>query len=276
MGGLGLSYDEIFVINVAGNNPPVANGDHVVTNVDFGSIDIPEWALLANDSDPDGNSIDVASVSAGMWLAYTAEPGTNGFVRFFVGMADPFSYVATDGLAESTPADVGVTPMFAFGEVQGTDHDDILVARQGEVAGTSFYGNDGNDVLVGTEYADALNGGAGKDIIFGGEDDDTSAGGSDADIFRFTFDLASSTDVSLDGSDTIVDFVWGEDKLEFNGLAGLTLDEFTNLFKVSEGPVDGDGLLDTTLALQVGGWEVNLLGISGHDLDDFYSDSLFS
>jgi Ca2+-binding RTX toxin-like protein len=215
-----------------------------------------------------------------MWVAHTADPGTNGFVSFFVGMAGPFSYVATDGLAESAPGNVSVTSEFdGFSSpamVVGSGNDDILVARQGEIGGTEFHGHDGNDVLVGTEFADTLNGGPGDDILFGGMDDDTSVGGAGADTFRFSFDLANPGDKSEDGFDTIVDFVWGEDKLEFNGLAGITLDEFKTLFQVSEGHLDGDALLDTTLALQVGGWEVSLLGVSGHDLDAFYSDSLFS
>ena len=275
MGGLGLSYDEDFVIKVAGNNPPVANNDSVVTNVDFGTIHIPEWALLANDSDPDGNPIDVAGITAGMWVAHTPDPGTNGFVSFFVGMADPFSYVATDGQAESVSTNVSVTANFAFGQVIGSGNNDILVARQGE--GTVFEGNEGNDILVGTDFADTLNGGPGDDIIFGGEGDDTSSGGEGADIFRFSFDLDSPVEKTLDGFDTIVDFVWGEDKLEFNGLAGLTLDEFKGLFKVGEGVVGNPGVQGTTLALIDGTWEVNLLGVSGHDnLDDFYYDSLFS
>jgi VCBS repeat-containing protein len=280
MDGLGLSYDEIFVINVAGNNPPVAMADNVITNADFAAIEIPEWALLANDSDPDGNPLDVNNV-VGMagFVTHQAGNGANGFVQFLAapGMGGPeqFTYAATDGQANSMPAVVNVSQQPLFAPLEGTDGSDIIVAFRPFPA--ALNGNSGNDILIGGDDSDTLDGGVGDDIIAGGEGDDTSSGAEGADIFRFSFDLASPTDKSLDGFDTIVDFVWGEDKLEFNGLAGLTLDEFSNLFKVSEGPVDGDQLLDTTLALADGTWEVNLLGVSGHDnLDDFYNDSLFS
>ncbi|MBI3042463.1 MAG: hypothetical protein HYY78_06525 [Betaproteobacteria bacterium] len=81
---------------------------------------------------------------------------------------------------------------------------------------------------------------------------------------------------SGDGFDTILDFTWGVDQLEFDGLAGLTLDQFTGLFSVTETDVDGIGGTDTVLALVDDSWGVTLLGVSGHVEQDFYDTSIFS
>ncbi|MDP2326262.1 MAG: hypothetical protein Q8N51_19850 [Gammaproteobacteria bacterium] len=81
---------------------------------------------------------------------------------------------------------------------------------------------------------------------------------------------------SNDGFDTIVDFTWGEDQLEFNGLAGLTLDQFASFFNATEAYVNDDAILDTMLALSDNSWGVTLLSVSGHSEADFYSTSVFS
>ena len=85
------------------------------------------------------------------------------------------------------------------------------------------------------------------------------------------------TVASDDGFDTIVDFTWGVDQLEFNGLAGLTLDQFTSLFDVSGVDADLDGSIDdTVLALADGTWGVTLLNESGHTEAEFHATSIFS
>jgi len=80
---------------------------------------------------------------------------------------------------------------------------------------------------------------------------------------------------SEDGFDTIHDFAWGEDMLELNGLAGLTLDDFTNLFKATETDTDNDGVFDdTTLALADDSWSVTLENVTGHTVTEFYTDAV--
>ena len=81
---------------------------------------------------------------------------------------------------------------------------------------------------------------------------------------------------SHDGSDKIVDFTWGVDKLEFNGLAGLSQNQFASLFAVTQGDVNGDGIIDTTLALTDGSQGVTLVGVSGHTVADFFGSINFS
>jgi hypothetical protein len=96
------------------------------------------------------------------------------------------------------------------------------------------------------------------------------------------FTLASgggttTTATNGDGSDTISDFIWGVDQLEFSGLAGLTLDQFTSSFAVTEADVNNDGIVDTTLlALADGTWDVTLVGVSGHAAGDFFGTGIFA
>jgi len=85
-----------------------------------------------------------------------------------------------------------------------------------------------------------------------------------------------------DGFDTIVDFTWGEDQFEFNGLADVSLDDFKSFFEVTHADVNNNGTSDTVLALKDGTWGVTLLddvdeatGL-GHTVDNFYDSSIFS
>ena len=62
----GAMDTQSIAVTVTENHPPVAVADNVITKFFNGQpVNIPEWALLANDSDPDGDPIDVlGSVSA--------------------------------------------------------------------------------------------------------------------------------------------------------------------------------------------------------------------
>jgi hypothetical protein len=71
---------------------------------------------------------------------------------------------------------------------------------------------------------------------------------------------------SADGHDTVVDYAWGTDQLQLDGLEGMTLEEFKSAFNVE------DSGADTELALADGTWSVKLMGVTGHDEDDFYEE----
>lgn len=79
---------------------------------------------------------------------------------------------------------------------------------------TPILGGPGDDVLVGTDGDDVLSGGAGADRLIGGAGDDRLEGGAGTD--RFVFDQPGS------GDDTLLDFVDGEDLIEFAAAAGVT------------------------------------------------------
>ncbi len=90
----------------------------------------------------------------------------------------------------------------------------------------------------------------------------------------FTTGEGQDTVESTDGFDTIVDFDFAQDKLDFDGLGNLTLAEFTSLFKVTVVDADSDGATDDTqLALLDDSWGVSLLDNNGaHDLSDFHTN----
>ena len=96
---------------VAINDAPVAIADAIVTNITSGNIVIPEWVLLANDSDPEGAVLDITAVSAAAGvtgLSLTANPGSVTFGED--GSAGgTFTYTVNDGAALDNTANGTVT-----------------------------------------------------------------------------------------------------------------------------------------------------------------------
>jgi Ca2+-binding RTX toxin-like protein len=77
-----------------------------------------------------------------------------------------------------------------------------------------FYGNDGNDVLIGGLSHDILTGGAGDDNLIGSNGSDTLIGGIGADTFTF---LSGDP-----GIDTVQDFSKAEgDKLDISNILNV-------------------------------------------------------
>src|SRR4029077_18079814 len=87
---------------------PVAADDIVRTNFDGNSFNVPEWAFLANDADPDGYTLDISGVSNDSSLDnldHTAGSGSNGFITIEDGNSangGSFDYAATTGNATDT------------------------------------------------------------------------------------------------------------------------------------------------------------------------------
>ena len=153
-------------VTITVTGPPVAVDDIILHNdIVTGTLfDVPEWALLLNDTDPNGDELDVSGIKNIVDLngaTHTPGSGTNGFVRFEVGdeFEGSFDYTATDGSA-SADATVAVKGQDA-GNVTGTDADEILLGNE---LNTTFDGGDGNDVFIAGAGNDTIIGGAGDDI----------------------------------------------------------------------------------------------------------------
>ncbi|WP_085584946.1 retention module-containing protein [Pseudomonas sp. R25(2017)] len=70
-------------VKVIPNSPPVAVDDHIITNVLSGNIVVPGELLLANDSDPDGDTLNASPTSFNTgWVAKGADFTGSGAINF--------------------------------------------------------------------------------------------------------------------------------------------------------------------------------------------------
>ena len=167
---------QAIAVTVTANRPPVAFNDNVITKFFNGQpVKIPEWALLANDFDPDGDPIDVSNVvtdsDTGGTATHIPETDTDGYVTFERTSGEgAFDYQAKDvwGAASSLPgATVSVTRDTQGDIIDGTGEQNILVVGK-NFGATKVVGLGGNDILVSWGGNDALSGGDGDDTIDGG------------------------------------------------------------------------------------------------------------
>jgi Ca2+-binding RTX toxin-like protein len=145
------------------------------------------------------------------------------------------------------------------GDQTGFGSDDLITGGAGHdvlygEAGSDFlFGDSGEDVLFGGVGHDRLNGGTGRDVLDGGAGSDWLAGGEGTDFLTG----GTGGDVFVfargGGTDTVLDFEVGVDKLFFDGVA---------LAKQTVSDVNGDGKADLVLQFTNGHGSVTLLGVS--------------
>ena len=207
------------------NDAPVAADDAAATDVDT-PVTI---AVLANDTDVDGDALNVSGVTQGAngavtvnvdnSVTFTPGPGFSG--------SDSFTYSISDGnggddtgtvtvtvanLIEGGPGDDTLNGTKGEDAIFGYGGDDTISGRNGD---DTLYGGDGNDTLNGQGGSDALFGGAGDDILIwdsldaaidGGSGTDTlDARGADVDITGFagTISGIEIIDLTKPGADTV-------------------------------------------------------------------------
>ena len=184
-GGVDTQTITVDVTDVA--EGPIASDDIILT--DWSAIPTPEWALLANDSDPQGGPLDVTNVgnAVGGNVSQIPGVGATGQVNYVVSdVYGPwsFTYQATNGVPGNTAtAGIIYTP---GGTVTGTDANEIL-----------FGGG-----YVQTNITETLIGGGGDDILIGQYlNNDVLQGGEGNDTYGFLFFNVGSQD----GNDVIED-----------------------------------------------------------------------
>jgi Ca2+-binding RTX toxin-like protein len=176
-----------------------------------GTIDVQNWMLTANDTDPDATDhLSVSSVG----------PGTGGGAfgvssdAFFVDdstLGGSFQYTTSDGIATSNSATATVI-------------NDVTTA-------TSLTGTSGDDIIIATNGTETLSGGGGNDILVGNAGSHVMTGGSGNDTFAFL--------QTTDGPGVITDFnnITEHDHIAIsaNGFGGgLTAGmDVTSLFETS-------------------------------------------
>lgn len=174
------SYQDISVTLNGSNDAPTAVSENVITDVGpNGTVDIPAWALAANDTDPD--TIDHLSVN-NVTSSSGGTASLSGSDVFFTDDATSggsFTYTSSDGLATSvnTATATVVNSAATASVLNGTSGDNILIATNG---------------------TETLNGGAGNDILFGNSGSHVTSGGAGNDTFAFMH--------TTDGTAIITDF----------------------------------------------------------------------
>ncbi|HMR33524.1 MAG TPA: tandem-95 repeat protein, partial [Geminicoccus sp.] len=162
---------------------PAGTADLVLTNrTDGGPIEIPETALLRNDSDPEGGPLHVSDVAGDAPVSLDGagsvvlDPVGSGFAG-----ASLIYQPADAGGHAGAPVAVQVVAV-AGDVIEGGEADEIILGRDG--AADDLRGGGGDDWLVGRGGNDLLNGGDGKDYLDGGAGKDGLAGGRGADDLR--------------------------------------------------------------------------------------------
>jgi Ca2+-binding RTX toxin-like protein len=186
--------------------------------------------LLANDSDPDGDSLSVTGVATGFGGTATRDALTGQIAfqpdPYYVGDAW-FDYRLSDGRNEVTAHAHVRIGIDASGNarlgsegadtVAGSRNDDRLYGLGGD---DSLAGDRGNDQLSGGRGADRLDGGWGNDsyVFHAGDGADTidnrSAKSTDIDVLRFTSGVAQDDLWFLrEGNDLVIGLAGSDDRV---------------------------------------------------------------
>ena len=175
---------------------------------------------LGNDTLHGGTGADRMDGGDGSdWVSYAGSQAVTVDLRDrgFGGDAEGDTYLNIENVSGSSYADVllGNATNNTLNGMNGSDY---------------LFGDFGNDILNGGSGRDELDGGAGNDTLDGGTGYDTLIGGSGAD--KFVFRPSS-------GTDTIVDFQVGIDKIVLDGRGG-SRDPNADVF---DSPFGNDGKL---------------------------------
>ncbi|WP_207240198.1 MULTISPECIES: retention module-containing protein [unclassified Pseudomonas] len=158
------------VVKVNPNAAPVAGDDHIITNILSGTIVVPADALLANDSDANGDPLTAAPTSFNTgWLSPGADftAGSLQTIAFTGGTSQTLSVARASFNANTLAMTAVVVVSGLLGSINnGNDNDEDVISvslKQGETLTL-----DHNVVAgrVGMEYA--FNGGAYTAIADGG------------------------------------------------------------------------------------------------------------
>ena len=152
-----------------------------------------------------------------------------------------------------------------------TPGDDVIV---GTNVGDIIDGREGNDTISGLGDSDLLYGGSGNDVIDGGDDNDLISGEGGTDILTGGAgnDTFGDTAANLNG-DIITDFTAG-DQIDFTdaNLSGFTFNLIGNTLNYTGGSLTfSGGVSGTLVASSAGGFGVQLTLVPGA-LNDFNGD----
>ena len=186
--------------------------------------------------------------------------------------ADELRYGVADDLIMTLEGNDIVDAGAGNDTVHAGRDDDIVSAGAGD---DKLYGEGGDDILKGGTGADALDGGTGDDALFGGAGadtldggfgDDFLIGGAGADTFVVTGPGTGNFASRVNGTDTVLDFADGVDRIDLTQLSGIQ--------GVSDLDITADG---TTAVIDFGEARGGTLRLEHVDVDDLdASDFIFA
>ncbi|MDA0966313.1 MAG: hypothetical protein O2970_05065 [Proteobacteria bacterium] len=138
--------------------------------------------------------------------------------------------------------------------MNGMMGNDVLFGGNGD---DTINGGFGSDILLGTGGEDTLNGGFSNDVLVGGYHADSLTGGMGSDTFKFNSILDSHKTL---GVDTIEDFQDGVDFINLSNLQSSGIDDFSDLTITN-------GAINTTI--EANNFEIQLAGVITLDDSDF-------
>lgn len=127
---------------------------------------------------------------------------------------------------------------------------DVDAPLSEQLAGQTFYGGAGDDIITGGDGDDMIDGGDGNDLISGGAGDDILAGGLGFDTLTGGEGADTFVLSHLDAADLIADYDFGTgDEIDLSGLftvysdgsEGTDQDDLSDFVRVVE---NGDGAVD--------------------------------
>ena len=183
-------------------------------------------AVLANDIDPAGGSLDAASVTVdavagGAFavdtsdgsLTFTPHPGFSGTVTTRYSVYDGWDIGVSAAVTVTVDAGCTITGAVGVTVIEGTDGDDVICVGDPD-DWDAFHVIDakaGDDVVIGGDGVDWIYGGAGADVVYGRDGADRIDGGAGVDTIHGGdgFDTMHSGDLD----DTIPDDAGGYELL---------------------------------------------------------------
>ncbi|MBY8139152.1 cadherin-like domain-containing protein, partial [Vibrio fluvialis] len=181
-----------------------------------GSLTIDPSVLLANDSDPDGDTLEITSVDSPSTgtvtlnddgsISFKPAPGFDGDATFTYTVKD------SDGLTDTATVTVHVAPIsdglsvtasLSNNDHYVSDYIESIIANNPDVGTT---GTSGNDILIGDDSTQQIFGHEGSDILIGGNVTNLvmygDEHGSGDDVLISTSIEATTTYYGGEGNDT--------------------------------------------------------------------------
>ncbi|MDB5527037.1 MAG: hypothetical protein JWR51_140 [Devosia sp.] len=159
--------DVLMTSTTAANQPPVAANDAGFTTPNSTALTLTAAALLANDTDPDGNPLSISGVSAAVngTVAFNAQTNTVVFTPTagYSGAAS-FVYAISDGFGGTASASVALTVGAPANRPPVATNDTGFTTQQGaalQIAASALLGNDNDpdgDALTITGVSGGTNG----------------------------------------------------------------------------------------------------------------------